>query len=53
MMKSIGIPAGNEIAYKGEIECSCGNIVKVTFLIEAFKKGQERQNHQIVMRGNF
>jgi ssDNA-binding Zn-finger/Zn-ribbon topoisomerase 1 len=35
MMKALNLPAGNETAYKGEQECVCGKIVKITFIVEA------------------
>jgi hypothetical protein len=36
-MKSIGLPAGNDISYKGQKQCSCGKYVKVTFVMEAME----------------
>jgi hypothetical protein len=49
-MKSINIPVGRETVYKGERECSCGNIIKASFVIEAYPKGEQRPGHQIIMR---
>ena len=51
MMRSIGVPVGNETVYKGEEECSCGNVIGITFIIEAFPKGQQRPDHKIIMMG--
>lgn len=53
LMRNIGIPVGNETVYKGETECSCGEIVKMTFLIEAHQKGEKQPDHQVVIRGGF
>ena len=51
VLRGMGLPVGNETAFKGEVECRCGNIVKITFVIEAYPIGEERPNHQIIMRG--
>jgi hypothetical protein len=53
LMQSINIPVGGETSYMGQTECSCGKVIKVTFVIEACSKGGKRLDHQIVMRGGF
>ncbi|MDR1315370.1 MAG: hypothetical protein LBK13_00740, partial [Spirochaetales bacterium] len=41
MFKIFNLPdPGGENAYKGETGCSCGKIVKATFVIEAFPEGE-------------
>jgi hypothetical protein len=52
-MQSINIPVGGETSYMGEKECSCGKVIKVTFVIEAYSKDEKRPDHQIIMRGGF
>jgi hypothetical protein len=52
LMKMFNVPVGGETAYKGQVECSCGKILKISFLIEAFSKGEQSQKH-IVIRGGF
>jgi hypothetical protein len=52
IMKMLEVPVGGETAYRGQVECSCGKIVKISFIIEAFSKGDQSQKH-IVFRGGF
>jgi hypothetical protein len=41
---------GKEHAYEGEKKCSCGNIVKATFVIEAFSDN-ERSRREFRVSG--
>jgi hypothetical protein len=52
-MQNINIPVGGETSYMGENECSCGKVIKATFVIEACSKGEKRPDHQIIIRGGF
>jgi hypothetical protein len=41
MFRMFNLPDPSEKnAYKGEKRCSCGRIVKATFVIEAFSEGE-------------
>jgi hypothetical protein len=50
MMKALRLPVGNEIAYKGHTNCSCGKIVKVTFVMEAVTEDEQNMD-RIVFAG--
>jgi hypothetical protein len=51
MIKALRFPVGNEIAYKGQTDCSCGKIVKVTFVMEAITEDDQNMARIIFAGG--
>jgi hypothetical protein len=51
MMKMLNLPAGEETAYKGEKDCACRKIVKITFVIEAVSANEKSHGEVIIRRG--
>jgi hypothetical protein len=35
-MRMLNMPVGDETAYRGETECSCGKAIKIIFTIEVY-----------------
>jgi len=43
LFKTLHLPDNNDFPYKGDVECSCGKIVRATFVITAVPKEEYRK----------